>query len=336
MDLLKGVEQIAGDGIAEAVFEDHQPSAVLRGCPHTGNLRITAHKRAVSPAAAIFVTVEEHTLIGLSHTDHAVFIIDGVIDVGRGVGHITGHVVDEILRGILDGDVLRVAIHAAHIAVYHLTVVAREVAEGHTCHLCKFLCGIVGAQRCPVVVCTQEDILIGMFPQRGIDIHGFHVGRQMADHVVDGRALGIGTLAHFLGTVVFHRRGDDHTVDVHVGEGVLVFVGSHGIACASSAGAAKGHQGAHLLAAAHDDDAGIGYLGILVGCHVVLVVVGGVCLLGLFCDGRDFLVFRLTDGTIGTGVEGDVLLARLQSDQILDMHAETHEMVAEGFAVAEP
>ena len=64
---------------------------------------------------------------------------------------------------------------------------------------------------------------------------------------------------------------------MHVGEGLLVFVGGLGITCASLARPAVGHQSAHVLPRPHDDNARIGDLGVLVGGDMVLVVVCRVC-----------------------------------------------------------
>ena len=155
-----------------------------------------------------------------------------------------------------------------------------------------------------MVVGAQEDILLGMFAQRGVDIHRLHVGREMTDHVVDGRALRIGALAHLLRTVVLHGGRDDHAIHIHLGEGLLILVGGLGIACAALAGAAVGHQRTHMVARAHDDDACIGDLRILIGGYVVLVVVVGIQRVQAF---KNFRLLRFLYG-VG-GVEGDVLLA---------------------------
>ena len=274
MDLLEAIEQVARNGVAEAVLEDDESAAVLCRCSHARDLRVTAHERTVGAAAAVLEAEEEGTLVRSAHADHAVVLIDGVVRIGRGVGHVARHVVHEVLRSLLDGDVLRVAVHAAHVAVYHLPVVARQRPEGHARHLGELLRGIIGAQRCPVVVCAQEDILLRVSSQRGVDIHRLHVRSQVTVHVVNRRPLRSCAVPHLLRTVVFHRRGDHHTVDVHVGERLLVFVGRLRIARAALARAAVGHQCAHPLSRAHDDDARIGNLRVLVGPHVVVRILG--------------------------------------------------------------
>ena len=157
----------------------------------------------------------------------------------------------------------------------------------------------------------------------------------MVEDILDGRTLRAGTVAHLVWAVIFHSRRDDHTVDIDIGERILIFVGSPGVTCTAFGRTAIGHQGPHLLACAYNDDAGIGNLGILVGCYMVLVVVGGVFLGFLnVCAFSWFGDFGLR--IAGCGVEGDVLFACLHPDEVFDLHAECHEMVAERFAVAEP
>ena len=123
MYLFEGVEEVARYGIAEAVLQDEHPAAVVGAGLHTGDACVAAHERTVGGTAAVFEAVEEHTLVGTPHTDDTVVLVNGVIDVGRAVGDIAWHVIDEVLWGVLYGDVLRVTIHTAHIAVYHLAVI---------------------------------------------------------------------------------------------------------------------------------------------------------------------------------------------------------------------
>ena len=68
---------------------------------------------------------------------------------------------------------------------------------------------------------------------------------------------------------------------------------------------------------------------------MVLVVIGGI-LLSLL-NIRAFQGVRTLRLRIaGSGVEGDVLFACLHTDQVLDLHAEGHQIVAERLTVAEP
>ena len=104
-----------------------------------------------------------------------IVLIDGVVCIGGGVTHTCRYIVDKVFGGFLDGDVLGIAVHTSDIAVYNLSLIVRQWAEGYACHLCKLLSSIIGSQWCPMVVCTQEDVFISMFAQGCIDIYGFDV-----------------------------------------------------------------------------------------------------------------------------------------------------------------
>ena len=87
-----------------------------------------------------------------------------------------------------------------------------------------------------------------MLSQGGIDIHRFHVRREVAYDVVYGRALGVGTSFHLLRTVVFHRGRNHHAIDIYLRECLLIFVGCFCIASTTSARTTIGHQGTYMIA----------------------------------------------------------------------------------------
>ena len=89
-----------------------------------GNPGITTHKGAIGSTTAVLVLIEENALIRTSHTDDTVVLIDFVVDISRCVSHIARDVIHKVLWGFLDGDVLRVTIHATHITMHYLTIVA--------------------------------------------------------------------------------------------------------------------------------------------------------------------------------------------------------------------
>ena len=308
---LERVEQVARQGIAEAVLENHQPPAIASACPHLHNSHVAAHEGAVGSAVAVLELVEERSVDGLALAHNLVIGVELIVGICGGVVNAIGNIIDEILGGSLQRDVSGIAIHASDKAPYHLARVALQRAERHLGNLGKLLCGIVCAKRCPVVVGTQEDVLAGMFPQNGIDIHGMNVRCEVSMYVVDGKPLLVRAFACLLGTVVVYGRGDNHAVYVHIlPERLLVFVGRLRIGHSSVGSSSISHQRPHLVALAHDDDALVGYLRVLVGkrtvgklAHValaqLLVHAVGVIFLLVFC-----LCCRRGGGMEGHGIVG--------------------------------
>ena len=142
--------------------------------------------------------------------------------------------------------------------------------------------------------------------------------------------------ARFVGAVVFDGGGDEHAIDVHAREGGMVEVGGAGIADAAFAAATEGHEGADVFPAAGDDDAGVGDFGVVVGREMVLIG------LDVGIRGAGFGLGRGIAGHFGGfgfgsgGVKCDVFLAGGEGEPVFDFHAQGHEMIAEGFAVAKP
>ena len=332
MDLFERIEKVTGEGVAKTVFQDEHSAPVADRGAHAGDAGVAAHEGAVGPAAAVFVLVEEDALVGLALAGDLVVGVDDVVGIGGGVVGAHGDVVDEVLGGVLDGYVLGIAVHAADKAVDDTALVGGEGFERYTGNTGELLGGIEGAKGGPVVVGAQEDVFGGMVAQGGIDIDGTDVGIEVAVDVADGGLLGIGAAAGLLGTVVVGGGGDDHAVDVDGGaEGALVGIGGLGILHAATGAAAIGHEGPDGGTAADDDDAVVGNLGVLVGRQVV-VVLADVALVHLMVVGG---VFALFDGSVG-GMEGDVVVAQDDAQQVFLFHAEGHEPVAVGLGVAIP
>ena len=172
--------------------------------------------------------------------------------------------------------------------------------------------------------------------ERGVDVDSLHTRIEQGVGGADIGILRARNAARFVGTIVFYGRGNEHAVDVHARKGGVVEVGGASIAHTTFAAATEGHEGAHILSAARDDDAGVGDFGVVVSREIVAVGldirVGGA---GLEIVGRRAVAARRF-GIGGRGVEGDVLLASGERQPVFHLHAQGHEMIAEGFAVAKP
>lgn len=117
MHLLERTEKVARNRIAVAVFKDGKLAAVPDPGLHLHYQEVAPHEGEVSVAAPILEFLEELALEGLPLTNHPEIFVKIYDRECRGIGFVFGGVVDEILRGILDRDVLGVAIHRADEAV---------------------------------------------------------------------------------------------------------------------------------------------------------------------------------------------------------------------------
>ena len=136
---------------------------------------------------------------------------------------------------------------------------------------------------------------------------------------------------------------DGHTPHVHGGtEGLAVLVDSFRILDAALLRAEESHQRTDVLAAADQDDAGIGHFRHLLGTAFHIGIVEGLHLL----DGirlrllRPFrLLFllrnRLPDRRI-TGHELDVALAQLDGFQMPELHTEFHQRITVRLRITVP
>ena len=123
MNVFERVEEIARQGIAKAVLQDKQSSSVVGRGLHMGNSRITTHEGTIGSTTAILVFIEKNALVGASHANDTVVLIDLIVYIGCCIGDITWHVIDKVFWCLLHGDIFRITIHATHIAMYHLTVI---------------------------------------------------------------------------------------------------------------------------------------------------------------------------------------------------------------------
>ena len=142
-NLVKRAKQIPWQSVSVAVLEYRELSAGSRVCLNLNNLRIAAHKRAVSHTVSVAVMNEEIAVELGSCADNSaaaelVFIVGGrVLDGFRDVVH-------KVLGVVFEDDVLGVAIHRAHIIVNNLLVVLRDVQKRHARGLCKLLRCVIG------------------------------------------------------------------------------------------------------------------------------------------------------------------------------------------------
>ena len=117
MHLLEREEEIARQHIAEAVLEDDDATSVMRRSAHLRQFGVATHHGAIGAPMSILELEEEGGCKGLTLTRHLIVLVDGIVGVGSCVFHPFRHVIDKVFRGILDGNILRIAIHAAHIAM---------------------------------------------------------------------------------------------------------------------------------------------------------------------------------------------------------------------------
>ena len=147
MYLLEGEEQITRQHIAEAVLKDNHTTTVMRGGTHLCEFSVTTHHRTIGTPMSILELKEERCRKRLTFTCHLIVFVDGIVGIGRSILYTLWNIIYKILRSILDGDILRIAIHAAHIAMCHPTLIMREVLERNTSDTCKLLCGIITTER---------------------------------------------------------------------------------------------------------------------------------------------------------------------------------------------
>ena len=191
VDFLKRIEHISGQSIAEAVLYYHKAAVVLHRGAHYGYLAVTAHECAVCIAATVLELMEILPRRGTALGHDAEILIQLISDIAGGVVDATRSVVHKVFRGILHGDIIGVAIHAAHISANDVSVITGEIPERHSRHAGKFLSSIVCSQRSPVVIGAQIDILVGMLSHDIIDIYRFHASGQMRIYILDGGMLGL-------------------------------------------------------------------------------------------------------------------------------------------------
>ena len=219
------------------------------------------------------------------------------------------------------------------------TFVVAQVFERHTSHARKLLSCIITAEGRPVVVGAQINVFVGMLAQCRIDIHGFHPGVEMCHHIADGGQLSVGALLGFIRTIELYGCGNHHAIDIHLrAEHLFIFISSLSVAHASLRTAAVCHQGTHFVALAHDDDTRIGYLRILVGIDMILIIINGHAVFGLLAFGCRVLaicascLFQFHVASL----EFDIIIRRRNGNEVLNLHTQCHKHVAIGFAVTEP
>lgn len=151
VDLLEGACVERNLRVAEAILDDEQLAAVLHLGIHLDDIVVAAE--------------EHHVGVGGIHLGEeiaAVLVVEsGVIEIGLILG--ARHVVFEILGVIFQAGVLREAVQRADIARVHALLVGGEIGKGHAGGLREGARRVIGAERLPVVVGAQVDILLRVF-----------------------------------------------------------------------------------------------------------------------------------------------------------------------------
>ena len=113
---------------------------------HLCQFGIATHHGAVGTTVSVLILEKERSGKGFPLSSHLIVLVDGVVGIGGRVFHTFGDVIDKVLGGILHGYIFRIAIHTAHITMYHTALVMREVLEGNARHTGKLLCRIITAK----------------------------------------------------------------------------------------------------------------------------------------------------------------------------------------------
>ena len=100
VNLGEGVEEVAGQGVAEAVFEDDESAIAGGGGANDGQTGVTAHEGTVGTGTAVTIMLEIDALTRTTFAKNVVVLVDGVVDIGGGVGDAAWNVVDEVLRAM--------------------------------------------------------------------------------------------------------------------------------------------------------------------------------------------------------------------------------------------
>ena len=261
VDLLEAAEEESRQCVAVAVLQDHQPPPVLMARYHAGRILIPAHKHAVRRPVAVVIMTEEPVAFRL--TRHECRLIPSapdallhfpVYDTLRLETRVLRHVIYEILRRRLHLHVAGKGPHRAHVVMDGPRVVFLQRLVVRGCHLGKHPRGIVGTQRCPVVVGARIDGFLAVASQRVEDAHPRHVGVEFRHQLLDGRALILCPCLERVRTIDRHCVRNHHTIDVYLGECLFIAVHQVGILCCRLAVALKRLEGPHALHAVIQDD----------------------------------------------------------------------------------
>ena len=174
VDLGERVEEVAGQGVAEAVFEDDEATMTGSGGADDGQTGVTAHECAVGAGTSVAIVLKIDAAVRTTFADDAIILVDGVVGVGGRVGDVAGNVVDEVFGGIFQRDVFGIAVHTAHVTVNHLAIIGTQWFERDAGHFGEGFGGVESAERRPVVVGAQIDGLGSVTTERGVDVDGLH------------------------------------------------------------------------------------------------------------------------------------------------------------------
>ena len=91
---------------------------------HPGNSGITAHEGTVGTTIAVFILIEEDAFVWLAFAYDLVVAVDFIIRIIGFVFYVLWNIIDEIFRGILQGNIMRIAIHTSYVSMYHFSFIA--------------------------------------------------------------------------------------------------------------------------------------------------------------------------------------------------------------------
>ena len=124
MDFLKRIEQVAWKSISETILQDHDTAMIVDIGFHPGNSGVTAHEGTVGSTIAVFILIEEDAFVWFAFAYDLVVAVDFIIRIIGFVFYVLWNIIDEIFRGILQGNIMRITIHTSYVSMYHFSFIA--------------------------------------------------------------------------------------------------------------------------------------------------------------------------------------------------------------------
>ena len=208
------VDQKGREGVAERLLDDQNPAPVADARLDLDEGEIPVQEDGIAVGALRVLPPEGavHPAVGGVHQKPL-----------RLVGLLEEIVVDIV--GVLEqGGVLRLGIHRPNEIVEPARLKIAQLLGRQPRLPAERPVSVIGAQARPVVVGAEVDILVRVRRELRIGVHLLDRRVERPVDEVDHRLLGLGEVAVFVRDVELDRRGDDHVVDLNVGQLLMVGV----------------------------------------------------------------------------------------------------------------
>ena len=123
MDFLKRIEQVAWKSISETILQDHDTAMIVDIGFHPSNSGVTAHEGTVGATIAVFILIEEDAFVWFAFAYDLIVAVDFIIRIIGFVFYVLWNIIDEIFRGILQGNIMRITIHTSYVSMYHFSFI---------------------------------------------------------------------------------------------------------------------------------------------------------------------------------------------------------------------